>query len=90
MACATSASEAQLARAPDVTNCRGIGDVAIDGETGTPDELITALRRKAADHGATHVIVENATNDAAHGTMYVCPSDDGANHPTRAEIRGDV
>lgn len=90
VACDSSGSMAQLARAPDVASCKSLGETQIEAQPAmSPADQLAALRRQAAARGATHVV---SNGDAAGGTlkaeMFACPEEEHA--LTHAEIRGGV
>ncbi len=86
-ACDSSGSMAQLARAPDVASCKPLGETVVDVDaTKSADEQTNALRQKAAQAGATHVISEgSSTAGPMKGQMYACPEEtsEHASHNSR-------
>ncbi len=72
-ACDSSGSVAQLARAPDVASCQSMGETTIEIDPSKSDDDHTlALRQKAAQQGATHVISEGIAGTTMKGQMYKC------------------
>lgn len=65
---------AQLAKSADVVSCKSLGGTVVDvAPTKSADERVAALREKAAQAGATHVIAETSTAGRVKGEMYACP-----------------
>ncbi|MEO7113314.1 MAG: hypothetical protein ABI183_22940 [Polyangiaceae bacterium] len=87
---ACTAPMADLAKSPDVSSCKVIGEATVPADTtngnGSVDD-VTALRQKAAEKGATDVVVENdpANNRTLKGRLYACEAP--AKPPSRSEQR---
>jgi hypothetical protein len=73
IACDSTGSMAQLARSADVTGCKPLGETAVDVDsTRSETERTAALRRRATQAGATHVVSEGSTTGRVKGQMYMC------------------
>ncbi len=74
IACDSTGSMAQLARSADVAGCKPLGETAVDVDsTRSETERTVALRQRATQAGATHVVSEGSTTTGRiKGQMYMC------------------
>ena len=86
---ACGATLATQAKPADVGACQALGEVSAQAApNATEDQRLTALRQKAAQAGATHVVPEeptSSTDGSIKGKTYKCPEEEHT--PTRSEQR---
>lgn len=65
-------SKAEIAKTPDVGDCRPLGEVSAPAGAGTGNDRLDPLQVAAAEKGATDVVVEDASGTSVRGSAYEC------------------